>query len=348
MLRTAVELEPEPPADLLGDALDAERRGRGHGEGHAEGLGGARQDQLRAVAAGADAAGGGDGERQVRRLFRRSRLLVSTCATFTSTRAAAAPARRRRGSRAASPRPRRRRRRNRRSRAAAGVSPDRRRSSMLTAFPKGIIAGHSTFESQIRVTPVRSCRCRSIRPACWPRKTFRPSRCASSCPFPPAGAVDIAIARHRQRAAARSSASRWRSTTGPAPAATSACAEAARSAPDGYTILMSTSGIQAINPVLYAKMPFDPNKDLIPVAPLVVAQQRAGGASVGAGEEREGSDRPGQEGAGQVDLRLERQRHQHPHVGRDVHADDQDRHPAHPVQGQRPGGHRPARRPGAT
>jgi tripartite-type tricarboxylate transporter receptor subunit TctC len=46
-------------------------------------------------------------------------------------------------------------------------------------------------------------------------------------------------------------------------------AEAARAAPDGYTILMTTSGIQSINPALYAKMPFDPNKDLTPIAPLV-------------------------------------------------------------------------------
>jgi tripartite-type tricarboxylate transporter receptor subunit TctC len=33
--------------------------------------------------------------------------------------------------------------------------------------------------------------------------------------------------------------------------------------------VMSTSGIQAINPALYAKMPLDPNKELIPVAPMV-------------------------------------------------------------------------------
>ena len=46
-------------------------------------------------------------------------------------------------------------------------------------------------------------------------------------------------------------------------------AEAARAAPDGYTIFMTTSGIQSINPALYTKMPFDPNKDLTPVAPLV-------------------------------------------------------------------------------
>ena len=43
----------------------------------------------------------------------------------------------------------------------------------------------------------------------------------------------------------------------------------ARSNPDGYTIFMTTSGIQAINPALYAKMPFDPNKDLTPVTALV-------------------------------------------------------------------------------
>jgi tripartite-type tricarboxylate transporter receptor subunit TctC len=46
-------------------------------------------------------------------------------------------------------------------------------------------------------------------------------------------------------------------------------ADTARAAPDGYTIFMTTSGIQAINPALYAKMPFDPNKDLAPVSALV-------------------------------------------------------------------------------
>ena len=46
-------------------------------------------------------------------------------------------------------------------------------------------------------------------------------------------------------------------------------AEAARSAPDGLTLFMTTSGINAINPVLYSKMPFDPIKDLEPVVALV-------------------------------------------------------------------------------
>jgi tripartite-type tricarboxylate transporter receptor subunit TctC len=45
--------------------------------------------------------------------------------------------------------------------------------------------------------------------------------------------------------------------------------DVAHSAPDGYSMVMSTSGIQAINPALYSKMPLDPNKELVPVAPIV-------------------------------------------------------------------------------
>ena len=41
-------------------------------------------------------------------------------------------------------------------------------------------------------------------------------------------------------------------------------AQAARSAGDGYTVLLSSSSI-TVNPSLYAKMPFDVEKDLIPV-----------------------------------------------------------------------------------
>ena len=42
----------------------------------------------------------------------------------------------------------------------------------------------------------------------------------------------------------------------------------AKSAPDGYTWLMSYSGTHAINPWLYKNLPFDTLKDLTPVAPL--------------------------------------------------------------------------------
>jgi tripartite-type tricarboxylate transporter receptor subunit TctC len=88
------------------------------------------------------------------------------------------------------------------------------------------------------------------------------------CPFPPAGAVDIAS---RAIAAELGKVLNQTVTVDNRPGAGGNIggAEAARSAPDGYTIFMSTSGINAINPALYSKMPFDPNKDLVPIAPLV-------------------------------------------------------------------------------
>jgi tripartite-type tricarboxylate transporter receptor subunit TctC len=39
----------------------------------------------------------------------------------------------------------------------------------------------------------------------------------------------------------------------------------AKAAPDGYTLLMGTVGTQSINKWLYAKMPFDPQKDFVPI-----------------------------------------------------------------------------------
>jgi tripartite-type tricarboxylate transporter receptor subunit TctC len=88
------------------------------------------------------------------------------------------------------------------------------------------------------------------------------------CPFPPAGAVDIA---------SRSTAAELTKVLGqpvtvenkPGAGGNLGGAEVARSAPDGYTLLMTTSGIQAINPALYARMPFDPNRELTPVIELV-------------------------------------------------------------------------------
>jgi tripartite-type tricarboxylate transporter receptor subunit TctC len=44
---------------------------------------------------------------------------------------------------------------------------------------------------------------------------------------------------------------------------------AARATPDGYTILMGTIAALAINPALYAKLPFDPLKDVMPITRAV-------------------------------------------------------------------------------
>ena len=88
------------------------------------------------------------------------------------------------------------------------------------------------------------------------------------CPFPPGGAVDIA---------SRAIAAELQKVLGvtvtvdnrPGAGGNIGGAEAARAAPDGTTLFMTTSGINAINPALYTKMPFDPIKDLAPVIALV-------------------------------------------------------------------------------
>jgi tripartite-type tricarboxylate transporter receptor subunit TctC len=87
-------------------------------------------------------------------------------------------------------------------------------------------------------------------------------------PFTPAGAVDIAtraIAHEMTRILGQPVAIENK----PGAGGNLGVLEVARAAPDGYSMVMSTSGIQAINPFLYARMPLDVNKDLAPVAPIV-------------------------------------------------------------------------------
>jgi len=45
-----------------------------------------------------------------------------------------------------------------------------------------------------------------------------------------------------------------------------------KAAPDGYTLLMAASGPIVINPVLYAKVPYDPIKDLQPISQVLSFQ----------------------------------------------------------------------------
>ncbi len=44
----------------------------------------------------------------------------------------------------------------------------------------------------------------------------------------------------------------------------------AKSSPDGYTILYTTPGPQMANPFLMSKLPYDPEKDLVPVSKVAV------------------------------------------------------------------------------
>jgi tripartite-type tricarboxylate transporter receptor subunit TctC len=47
----------------------------------------------------------------------------------------------------------------------------------------------------------------------------------------------------------------------------------AKSAPDGYSVLMTTDATFSINPHLYARLPFDTERDFVPVTMLVLLQQ---------------------------------------------------------------------------
>jgi tripartite-type tricarboxylate transporter receptor subunit TctC len=87
-------------------------------------------------------------------------------------------------------------------------------------------------------------------------------------PFTPAGSVDIAaraIAHEMSKILGQSVVVENK----PGAGGNLGALDVARSAPDGYSMVISTSGIQAINPALYAKMPLDPNKELASVVPLV-------------------------------------------------------------------------------
>jgi len=48
-----------------------------------------------------------------------------------------------------------------------------------------------------------------------------------------------------------------------------AAEQVAKSAPDGYTLLLAADSLLAINPHVYSRMPVDPLRDLVPVASLV-------------------------------------------------------------------------------
>ena len=50
-------------------------------------------------------------------------------------------------------------------------------------------------------------------------------------------------------------------------------AEAAKSAPDGYTLVIGINGPVAVNKALYKSLPYDPDKDLQPISLLAVGAQ---------------------------------------------------------------------------
>ncbi|MBV2218535.1 MAG: tripartite tricarboxylate transporter substrate binding protein [Diaphorobacter nitroreducens] len=94
-------------------------------------------------------------------------------------------------------------------------------------------------------------------------------------PFPPGGGTDMIARTVAQKLADQN---QWNVVVDNRPGAGGNLGvdAAAKSAPDGYTLVMGQTSNLAINPSLYAKLPYDPLKDLVPVAlvsssPIVMA-----------------------------------------------------------------------------
>ena len=93
-------------------------------------------------------------------------------------------------------------------------------------------------------------------------------------PFPPGGGTDIVAREVTQHVTTNT---KWTFVVDNKPGAGGNLGvdQAAKSPPDGYTIVLGQTSNLAINPTLYSKLPYDPVKDLTPIglvasAPLVM------------------------------------------------------------------------------
>jgi tripartite-type tricarboxylate transporter receptor subunit TctC len=84
-------------------------------------------------------------------------------------------------------------------------------------------------------------------------------------PFPAGGLVDV-LARALGDEMARSMHQPIVVENRPGAGGNVGAESVARSAPDGYTLLMTSPGIQSINEFLYKSMPFDPDKAFAPIS----------------------------------------------------------------------------------
>jgi len=103
----------------------------------------------------------------------------------------------------------------------------------------------------------------------WPSKPIR-----VIVPFPPGGGTDLIARAVTQKVAV---ATNWTFVVENKPGAGGNLGvdATAKSPADGYTLVMGQTSNLAINPSLYAKLPYDPQKDLAPIvlvanAPLVM------------------------------------------------------------------------------
>ncbi len=95
-----------------------------------------------------------------------------------------------------------------------------------------------------------------------------PSRSVSIVvPFPPGGATDV-IARLLAEHFRKQFGQPFVIDNKPGATGNIGAGAVARAVPDGYTLLVSTSGPIATNVLIFKKLPFDTRKDFTPIAPL--------------------------------------------------------------------------------
>ena len=137
-------------------------------------------------------------------------------------------------------------------------SPKFRTVSVILKRPRSLLASAAFLA-------VALCLSAPAPAQSWPAKPIR-----VIVPFPPAGGTDVLT---RQLAEKISAATKWTLVIDNKPGAGGNIGldALAKSAADGYTIAMGQTANLAINPALYAKMPFDALKDFAPIG-LVSAQ----------------------------------------------------------------------------
>lgn len=107
--------------------------------------------------------------------------------------------------------------------------------------------------------------CTAALPLAAPAQSAWPARPVRIVvPFPAAGTTDI-LARALAPEFSRAFGQSFIVDNKPGAGGNTGAAEVAKAAPDGYTFLMGTVGTHAINPSMYAKMPYDHVKDFAPV-----------------------------------------------------------------------------------
>ena len=121
--------------------------------------------------------------------------------------------------------------------------------------------------STIGALLITACACTVASAQSWPTKGVR-----IIVPYPPGGGIDILA-----RQLADKFAPQWGQAVvvenRPGGSTIPGTDAVAKAAPDGHTVLLSTDASFSINPHLFAKLPYDAQRDFIPVTMLVLLQQ---------------------------------------------------------------------------